>query len=90
MANNGKTKRLQDTLYGYPFHEENDLSQSELYFGDWAFYIIGDRQTVSVKTTTEGGDAWRRNGLVYISKFDRNLTIPQHMSIWPNIKRQDS
>ena len=63
MANNGETKRLPDTLYGYPFHEENDLSQSELYFGDWAFYIIGDRQTVSVKTTTEGGDAWRRNGM---------------------------
>jgi len=63
MANNGETKRLPDTLYGYPFLEQNDLAQSELYFGDWAFYIIGDRQTVSVRTTTEGGDAWRRNGM---------------------------
>lgn len=62
-ANNGETKRLPDTLYGYPFYEQNDLAQSELYFGDWAFYIIGDRQTVSVRTTTEGGDAWRRNSM---------------------------
>ncbi|EKE05100.1 MAG: hypothetical protein ACD_19C00426G0122 [uncultured bacterium] len=45
--------RLPNTLYGYPFYEQNDLSQSELYFGDWAFYIIGDRQTVSVQTTNE-------------------------------------
>ncbi len=59
----GETKRLPDTLYGYPFHEQNDLAQSELYFGDWSFYIIADRQTMSVTTTNEGGDAWRRNAM---------------------------
>lgn len=58
-----ESRRLPSTLYGYPFHEQNDLSQSELYFGDWSFYIIGDRQAVSVRTTTEGGDAWRRNAM---------------------------
>jgi len=26
-------------------------------------YIIGDRQTMAVSTTTEGGDAWRRNSM---------------------------
>lgn len=26
-------------------------------------YIIGDRQTMAVQTTTEGGDAWRRNSM---------------------------
>lgn len=55
--------RLPDTIYGYPFYEQNDLAQSELYFGDWSNYIIGDRQTISVSTTTEGGDAWRRNAM---------------------------
>jgi len=55
--------RLPDTIYGYPFYEQNDLSQSQLYFGDWSFYIIGDRQTMAVQTTTEGGDAWRRNAM---------------------------
>ena len=57
----GQTRRLPDTLYGYPFHEQNDLAGSELYFGDWRFYIIGDRQAISVRTTQEGGTAWRRN-----------------------------
>lgn len=59
----GETGRLPDTVYGYPFYEQNDLSQDELYFGDWGYYIIGDRQTLSVRTTTEGGDAWRRNAV---------------------------
>ncbi len=57
----GQTRRLPDTLYGYPFHEQNDVAESELYFADWRFYIIGDRQAVSVRTTQEGGTAWRRN-----------------------------
>ncbi len=59
----GETARLPATLYGYPFHEQNDLNQKELYFGDWSAYIIGDRQSMAVTTTTEGGDAWRRNAM---------------------------
>ena len=55
--------RLPDTLYGYPFYEQNDINQAQLYFGDWSQYIIADRQTMSVTTTTEGGDAWRRNAM---------------------------
>ena len=58
-----QSERLPDTIYGYPFYEQNDLAQSELYFGDWSYYIIADRQTMSVSTTTEGGDAWRRNAM---------------------------
>lgn len=59
----GQIEKLPDTIYGYPFYEQNDLGTSELYFGDWSNYIIGDRQTMTVKTTTEGGDAWRRNAM---------------------------
>lgn len=55
--------RLPNTVYGYPFYEQNNLSQDELYFGDWRYYIIGDRQTMSVRMTTEGGEAWRRNAM---------------------------
>lgn len=58
-----ESMKLPDTVYGYPFYEQNDLSQDELYFGDWSFYIIGDRQTMTVRTTTEGGEAWRRNSM---------------------------
>jgi len=50
-------------IYGYPIYEQNDLPQSELYFGDWKYYIIGDRQQITVETTREGGDAWRRNAI---------------------------
>lgn len=57
----GQTERLPDTLYGYPFYEQNDLAQSELYFGDWAYYIIGDRKQITIDQTNEGGDAWRRD-----------------------------
>ena len=57
----GQTERLPDTLYGIPLYEQNDLSQSELYFGAWVNYIIGDRQQITVDTTREGGDAWRRD-----------------------------
>ncbi len=70
----GQTEKLPDTLYGYPFYEQNDLPQSEIYFGDWSYYVIGDRQTVTVKTTTEGGDAWRRNAMSNISTLiHRNM-----------------
>lgn len=57
----GQTEKLPDTVYGYNFYEQNDLSQDELYFGDWSYYIIGDRQQITVAQTNEGGDAWRRD-----------------------------
>lgn len=63
QSSDGETVRLPNTLYGYPVYENNFLAQSELYFGDWSMYIIGDRQTMAVSTTTEGGDAWRRNSM---------------------------
>lgn len=63
VGGSGESIRLPDTLYGYPFYEENFLAQKELYFGDWSMYVIGDRQTMAVQTTTEGGDAWRRNSM---------------------------
>lgn len=64
VGGSGESIRLPDTLYGYPFYEQNDLPQSQLFFGDWSMYIIGDRQQIAVSTTTEGGDAWRRNAIV--------------------------
>lgn len=63
VGGSGESIKLPDTLYGYPYYEQNDINQRELYFGDWSMYIIGDRQTMAVSTTTEGGDAWRRNGM---------------------------
>lgn len=50
--------------YGYSFYEQNDLGR-EIYFGDWKFYLIGDRQQITVSRTREGGDAWRRDSTEY-------------------------
>jgi len=47
-------------VYGYGIHEQNDLGR-EIYFGDWKYYLIGDRQQITVSKTDEGGDAWRRD-----------------------------
>ena len=55
--NNGQPERL----YGYALYEQNSLAHNEMVFGDFNYYIIGDRQQLTVRTTNEGGDAWRRD-----------------------------
>lgn len=52
-----------DRLYGYPIYEQNAIGNGHIFFGDWSYYVIGDRQQVRVATTTEGGEAWRRNAV---------------------------
>lgn len=52
-----------DTIFGEPLYEQNDLPEDEVWYGDWSFYAIGDRQSLAVTTTREGGDAWRRNAI---------------------------
>lgn len=55
-------------LLGRPMYEQNDLSQSELYFGDFSYYKIADRQGITVDVSREatvGGQ----------SAFERNLTF---------------
>lgn len=34
VGGSGESVRLPDTLYGYTFYEQNDLPQSEMYWGD--------------------------------------------------------
>lgn len=70
---NGEPERL----YGRPLYENNDIAHNKVFFGDWAFYIIGDRQQISVATTTEGGDAWRRNAVEIkaVSRVDGRAVI---------------
>lgn len=63
MATSDLAKRPLDVILGYPVYEQNDLSEDQMYFGDWSFYVIGDRQSLAVETTREGGDAWRRNSI---------------------------
>lgn len=58
-----------DRLYGYPLYEQNWMSQKAMIFGDFRGYVIGDRQQLVVRTTMEGGDAWRRDSMEIKAKI---------------------
>lgn len=60
---------MVDRLYGYPLYEMNALAHNQMVFGDFSYYIIGDRQQVTVMTTLEGGDAWRRDSMEIKAKI---------------------
>ncbi len=47
-------------LMGRPVLEQNDCG-STIYFGDFRFYYIGDRRSLSVKTTTEGAGTFEKD-----------------------------
>ena len=50
------------TILGRPVLEQNDIpvdlgggsDESEIWFGDLSYYLIGDRQTMEVESTTQG------------------------------------
>ena len=60
---------MVERLYGYRLFEQNDLAHNQLVFGDFSYYIIGDRQQLTVMTTMEGGDAWRRDSMEIKTKI---------------------
>jgi len=62
---NGEPERL----YGYPLWEQNDLGHNQLVYGDFSYYIIGDRRQLIVRTTMEGGDSWRRDAMEIKAKI---------------------
>lgn len=68
-------------LKGRPIYEQNDLPQDELYFGDFSYYTIVDRDGVSVRQSDEatvgGQSAFERN-LVHVRverRTDGELTL---------------
>jgi len=84
----GQTERLPDTLYGYPYYEQNSLPQNRIYFGDWSFYIIGDRQQITVSSTNEGGDAWRRDATEFkaVERVDGRAVLTTPFAYIDNVK----
>lgn len=66
------------TLLGRPVLEQNDIpvnlgvgtNESEIWFGDLSYYLIGDRQTIEVESTTEGAGAFE-NHQVAVKVFER-------------------
>ena len=59
------------TILGRPVFEANDIPtnlgsgspavESEIWFGDFRYYILGDAEQMSVETTTEGGEAFTKH-----------------------------
>lgn len=86
--NNGNylLTRLADSptqsLRGRPVYEQNNLPGGVLYFGDYSYYQIVDREGISVRVSDEatvaGSSAFEKN-LTYIrveKRVDAELTLP--------------
>lgn len=71
------------SLLGRPIYEQNDLAQSELYFGDFSYYVIADRQGIRVDTSTEatvGGSNYFEKNLVGVrveKRVDGELSLTE-------------
>lgn len=58
---------IKGTLLGRPVEEMNDIPSNlgtgedttEIYFGDPAFYLMGDRESLALESTTVGGTAFK-------------------------------
>lgn len=77
MVADGPTTRLG----GAPVYEQNDLPTDVLFFGDFGYYMIVDRQGITVDISTEatvaGSSAFEKN-LVYVraeQRVDGELTL---------------
>lgn len=50
------------TIYGYPVYENQNIGDSEIYFGDWKkVYYLGDRQQMTVETNRYSDTAWTKD-----------------------------
>lgn len=65
------TSRIGDqqqvTLMGRPIYEQNDIAGGTVYFGDFSYYKIVDREGISVRVSDEATVA-------SVSGFERNIT----------------
>lgn len=51
-----------DNIFGYPVFENNNLGNSEIFFGDYAAgYWLGDKGRISVTISREAGSAWEHD-----------------------------
>ena len=70
------------TLQGRPVYEQNDLPTDQIFFGDFSYYMIVDRQGVTVDFSTEatvGGSSAFEKNLVFVrveQRTDGELTLP--------------
>lgn len=75
------------TILGRPVLEQNDIptnlgvgtNESEIFFGDLSYYLIGDRQTMEVESTTQGAGTFEKHqvALKLIERIDGQLGITE-------------
>lgn len=73
------------TILGRPVVEQNDIptnlgagtNESEMYFGDLSFYLIGDRQEMTIESTTEGAGTFENHQVAVkvIERVDGQLGL---------------
>lgn len=85
--NNYLVSRLADspvlTLKGRPVYEQNDIAGGTLYFGDFSYYKIVDREGIRVRVSDEayaGGQSAFERDLTFVrveKRVDGELTLTQ-------------
>lgn len=73
------------TIMGRPVVEQNDIptnlgagtNESEIWFGDLAYYLIGDRQEMTIESTTEGAGTFENHQVAVkvIERIDGQLGL---------------
>lgn len=69
----------QSLLMGYPVSVQDDLDDSNIFFGDLSCYVWFDREEMGVESTCAGGDAFA-NHQVWVKVWERadgKLAIPE-------------
>lgn len=67
-----------DTFHGYPILENNNLPESEIYFGDYKKgYWLGDRRRMTVAVSREAGTAWEHDqvGIRVVERIAGNCVL---------------
>ena len=84
------------TILGRPVVEQNDIpvnlgagtNESEVYFGDLSYYLIGDREEISVESTTEGAGTFENHqvALKFIERLDGQLGLTESFAQMTAVK----
>jgi len=84
------------SILGRPVLEQNDiptnlgtgLDESEVFFGDLSYYVIGDRESMSVETTTQGAGAFEYHqvAMKMWERLDGQLTLPESFYLLSGVK----
>lgn len=64
-------------LAGYPVEEQNDMPLDTILFGNLKYYFLGDRQKLSVETTTEGAGTFEKHqvAIKVVERIDGKVAV---------------